>query len=320
VRITSQRRELYLSAQILASLGLAWTTGFGPLWGDAASHGPAVGAVAQSEAYSARLTAARAITRPGHGTNWEYTFEVQNRTTHAASTLHFGGADQAVEDELEWFGVVGDRLFVTAAFEIRVFSLATQKTEKEIVVASPVPSPDGTKIAYLVLHPRFTANEDSGSIVAVLDLATLAYRYVFPEPDRVDEIHNGSNVYPVVTEADPAKQHQVLKLFWAPDGKRLVFFCSHGFPLHPQVGPMYVVVVDVHQFLTGTRFVHQPVDGSCGSRLCLMTTTGPIMKTVANKCGGCHDGHHFDNFSAATQCGLLDNLPGQFPTLQLYDN
>jgi hypothetical protein len=237
-------------------------TGYDPLGTGAASHGPAVGDLAQGKAYTARLTSAWQIPRPGLGPVWQYDFAVENRETHAVKTLRFGGAEQTVEDELQWFGVADDRLFVTTSFEIGAFSLATQKLEKELAVDSPVPSPDGNRIAYLAFHPRFTANEDSGSVVAVLDLSTLSYRYVFPEPDRVEEIHNGNNVYTVVTEADPAKQHQVLKPFWSPDGTRLVFFCNHGFPLHPQIGPVYVVVVDVHQFLNGTRFVHQPVDPS----------------------------------------------------------
>src|SRR5450759_3573531 len=71
-------------------------------------HRPTVGDVAQEEAYSVRLASARQIPRQGRGPVWQYNFEVENRKTHAVKTLQFGGADQAVEDELEWFGVVGD--------------------------------------------------------------------------------------------------------------------------------------------------------------------------------------------------------------------
>jgi hypothetical protein len=225
-------------------------------------HRQKVGDVVQGEVYTARLASVLQIPRPGRGKVWQYTFEVENRKTHAVKILQFGGAGQTVEDELEWFGLGGERLFVTTAFEIGAFSLATQKLEENLVVDTPVPSPDGSRIAYRVLQPRGFPQEDGGSIVVVLDLATMTHRYVFPEPSRVVEFRNGPEIYPIVTEADPAKQHQVLNLFWSQDGSRLVFFCGHGFLLRPEVGPMYIVVVDVHQLLTGTRFVHQPIDPS----------------------------------------------------------
>lgn len=256
-------RSCHRGARIALLVGLSWLAGLGlpRLEADAGTHRKAVGSVAQGEVYTARLAAAQATSKPGGGKIWQYTFEVENRKTHAASQLLFGGKAQALEDELEWFGVSGDRLVATTAFGIAVFSLAGNRLEENLVAAGPVPSLDGTQIAYLALHPRGSAKEDSGSVVAVLDLTTMARRYVFPAPDRVTEVRNGPDVYPEVTEPDPAKQHQVLKLFWAPDGARLVFFCRHGFPLLPAIGPMYIVVVDPRPALK-MGFVHQALEVS----------------------------------------------------------
>lgn len=222
---------------------------------------PAIGTSVETERYRVTLTAAREVREQfKQRLVWQYTFRVEDRVSHAVRALEYPAPDSSLGNELRWFSVVGDRLFTTRRLHVGAFSLAGGKTEADMDALNPLPSPDGSRIAYLVLQPRGLAAVDSGTIVVVLDLATMTQRYVFPEPDRVNEFHNGPGVITLVTELDPAKQHEVLNLFWSPDSARLLFFCRHGLILRMHMGPMYVAVVDLHKFPAETRFVHLAID------------------------------------------------------------
>jgi hypothetical protein len=215
---------------------------------------PTVGAAVETARYRVTLAAAEQVKKPAwKRLVWSYTFRTQDLASGAVQILNFSRDDE----EILWFGVAADRLYVARRVGIGILSLVSDKLEEDVAALDPVVSPRGDMIAYRVFPIRFADSERQGSIVAVLDLAPARHRYVFPEPDKIKEVHNGPMTLVIGPESDLAEQHDVNELFWSPTGGRLAFLCAHGFKTG-HGGQMYLVVVDLGGS-KGSRFVHQPL-------------------------------------------------------------
>src|SRR5262249_28685363 len=156
----------------------------------------------------------------------EYVLEVTKKGASKPLTLTFGGPQMEVTGEIEALRVTGDRLLVVSEGALGIFDLSTGQRSKFVLTHDdPALSPDGKRVAYKEFQPRYTPPEAATTIVRVLDVPTLETSSVFPERS---EITSGPNGGLIAWQGDPLLRHSVGKLFWSPEGQRLLFFCKHG--------------------------------------------------------------------------------------------
>jgi hypothetical protein len=147
--------------------------------------------------------------------------------------------------------VVGRRLLAFTEGVLAIFDLATGKEELFRVAIPPVtPTADGRRVAYIESQLPFTPKEATSMIVNVVDVSTLDSRPVFPERTAISKGGAGNLL---VWEEDPAKRCTTDKLFWSPEGNRLLFFCASDTHEYSSV------LVDLRKGLDASRFTRQPL-------------------------------------------------------------
>lgn len=154
-------------------------------------------------------------------------------------------------DEKPSTRIVDRKLLAYTPGVFAVFDLTTGRLElSKVVMPDLSPTEDGRRLAYKELQPRFLPAEATSAVVNVLDIATLEDRPVFPESRKIDCSQSG---HLLAWEDDPAKRCSVGKLFWSPEGDRLLFFCKPG------AGEVSLVLVDLRGGLKQGRFAERPV-------------------------------------------------------------
>lgn len=154
--------------------------------------------------------------------------------------------------------IVDSRLLVTTRALIAVFDLETGDQVLHVVAAPQVAvTDDGRRVAFETLQRRFTPPEASSSVIQVLDVPTLQVEPVFPQRSAISPSQFGQLLAWV---DDPSNRHSAGKLFFSPDGSRLVFFCTHGGNQPDVRQKVYLVVVDLSQGLDESCFIHRPFD------------------------------------------------------------
>lgn len=147
--------------------------------------------------------------------------------------------------------VVGRRLLAFTEGEVAVFDLTTGKEELRRTATPPVtPTADGRRVAYVESQLPFTPKEATSMIVNVVDVPSLENQPVFPERSATSKGGAGNLL---AWEEDPAKRCTIDKLFWSPDGNRLLFFCA------ADTGESSFVLVDLRGGLAAGRFTRRPL-------------------------------------------------------------
>src|ERR1700687_172745 len=161
------------------------------------------------------------------------------------------GADP---DELR---LVDSTLVVLSPTCFAVADLTTGRQQAFVFAAANIAaSPDGRRVAYEEFQPHFTPPEATGSIIRVMDVASLAEYTVFPEASRT----YASGDILLTWEDDLDKVHRAGSLHWSPDGRRLVFSCIHDvLNLRDPKVPVetYLVAIDLRD-LRHSRYLHEP--------------------------------------------------------------
>lgn len=187
-----------------------------------------------------------------------YVLQAREKSSGRSIDIVFKVEGYGTPEEIKSLRIVGAHLAIITRLKAAIFDLHTGQEKMSVSCINPTPSPDGRWIAYEVFHPRFTPPEAAMSIAVVIDTTSLETRPVFPEPEGITE---GPDGQPLVWEPDFLKRHQIEKFYWAPDNRRLLFFCKHG---AETAGPQrevtdYYVLVDLRRGVTKAQFIHKEI-------------------------------------------------------------